>query len=160
MYPYLSLWFKTCISYCLLELLAWNLHRISNSAYPELKSESFSQTHFNLLFLRHLCLFLPFPSLHPVPADSASQINSLKRFLFPLLPSSYYCGPHLPFFFGQTGMQDLKFPNQGSNPCPLQRKLRVLTTGPPGNSSSFSKLLCTTASKLPTPPIVKPLHAR
>ena len=32
------------------------------------------------------------------------------------------------------------FPNQGWNPCPLQRKHRVLTTGPPGKSLPLSFL--------------------
>ena len=32
------------------------------------------------------------------------------------------------------GMWDLSFPNQGSNPCPLQWEHGVLTTGPPGKS--------------------------
>ena len=47
-------------------------------------------------------------------------------------------GPFLfvfPFFFGYTlwhaGSQ---FPDQGSNPRPLQWNCRVLTTGPPGKS--------------------------
>ena len=30
-----------------------------------------------------------------------------------------------------------KFLDQGSNPCPLQWKCRVLTTGPPGKSPSL-----------------------
>ena len=30
-------------------------------------------------------------------------------------------------------MQDLKFPDQGSNPCPQQWKRGALTTGLPGN---------------------------
>ena len=33
------------------------------------------------------------------------------------------------------GMWNL--PDQGSSPCPLQWKLRVLTTGPPGKSTVF-----------------------
>ena len=38
-------------------------------------------------------------------------------------------------FFGHT-MQNAGslFPNQGSHPCPLQWRCRVLTTGPPGKS--------------------------
>ena len=35
------------------------------------------------------------------------------------------------------GMTDLSSPDQGSNPCPLQLKHRVLTTGPPGKSHLF-----------------------
>ena len=31
-------------------------------------------------------------------------------------------------------LRDLSSPDQGSNPCPLQWKHRVLTTGPPGKS--------------------------
>ena len=38
------------------------------------------------------------------------------------------------FFLPHAGSQ---FPNQGSNPCPLQWKFRVLTTGPPGNSQDL-----------------------
>ena len=34
-------------------------------------------------------------------------------------------------------MRDLSSPYQGLNPCPLQRKLRVLITGLPGNSPNF-----------------------
>ena len=34
------------------------------------------------------------------------------------------------------GMQDLNAPDQGWNPCALQWKHGVLTTGPPGNSEN------------------------
>ena len=34
-------------------------------------------------------------------------------------------------FAAATRMQDPQFPNQGSNPCPLQWKHGVLTNGPP-----------------------------
>lgn len=37
-------------------------------------------------------------------------------------------------------MWDLKFPNQGLNPCPLQRKHGVLTTKLPGKSFIIFKL--------------------
>ena len=40
----------------------------------------------------------------------------------------------IPFLAVPCSLQDLKFPKQGSNPCPLQWKHRVLTTGPPGKS--------------------------
>ena len=33
------------------------------------------------------------------------------------------------------GTWDLSFPTKRSNPCPLQWKHRILTTGPPGKSS-------------------------
>ena len=36
-------------------------------------------------------------------------------------------------------MQDLRFPDQGLNPCPLQWKHRALTTGPPGKSLKYMK---------------------
>ena len=36
------------------------------------------------------------------------------------------------------GTQDLSFPDQGLNPCPLQWKRGVLTTGPLGNSQHVS----------------------
>ena len=35
------------------------------------------------------------------------------------------------------GLWDLKFPDQGWNPCPLQWKCRDLTTEPPGNSLEY-----------------------
>ena len=38
-------------------------------------------------------------------------------------------------------MRDLKFPDQGSNPCPLQWKCRVLTTGPPGKSQQYKNIV-------------------
>ena len=40
----------------------------------------------------------------------------------------------LLLFFGRTVWGNLSSPNQELNPCPLQWKLRVLTTGPPANS--------------------------
>ena len=41
----------------------------------------------------------------------------------------------VPFFsLAPCGLWDLKVPNQGSNPCPLQWKRGVLTTGPPEES--------------------------
>ena len=36
------------------------------------------------------------------------------------------------FLAAPRGMQS--FPNQGSDPCPMQWKCRVSTTGPPGKS--------------------------
>ena len=43
--------------------------------------------------------------------------------------------PFKNFLAEPHNMWDLKFPNQGSNLCPLQWEHVVLTTGPPGNSS-------------------------
>ena len=40
------------------------------------------------------------------------------------------------FFFLAAWHVGSYFPNQGSNPCPLQWKYGVLTTGPPGKSLS------------------------
>ena len=58
-----------------------------------------------------------------------------------------------------------QFPDQGSNPCPLQWNCRVLTTGPPGNSlpvrclndlfsssGFFPSSTCQTASSCFAPP--------
>ena len=45
-----------------------------------------------------------------------------------------------PFFFSQHAGS--LFPDQGSNPCSLQRKRRVLTAGPPGNSQMRWPLMC------------------
>ena len=46
----------------------------------------------------------------------------------------------LPFFFFRRAARLVgsQFPDQGSNPCPLQWKHGVLTTGPPGNSLHIS----------------------
>ena len=40
----------------------------------------------------------------------------------------------IPFLAVPHSLQDLKFPKQGLNPCPLKWKRRVLTTGPLGKS--------------------------
>ena len=47
------------------------------------------------------------------------------------------------FFFGHA-MQHMgsQFPDQGSNPCLLQWKLRVLTNGPPGKSPEIRIIRC------------------
>ena len=37
-------------------------------------------------------------------------------------------------------MRDLKLPDQGSNPSPLQCMCRVLTTGPPGKSQQYENI--------------------
>ena len=43
-------------------------------------------------------------------------------------------------FFGYTAQRTgSQFPDQRSNPCPLQWKHGVLTTGPPGNSQKWTK---------------------
>ena len=45
------------------------------------------------------------------------------------------------FFFGCAAqLAGSQFPHQGSNPCPLQWKHGVLTTGPPGNSPFLGNL--------------------
>ena len=45
-------------------------------------------------------------------------------------------------FFGGGGWHaGSQFPHQGSNPCPLQWKRRVLTTGPPGKSQKYGNIL-------------------
>ena len=42
------------------------------------------------------------------------------------------------YFSGCAGrLAGSVFPNQGSNPCPLQWKRKVLTSGPPGNSRAL-----------------------
>ena len=55
---------------------------------------------------------------------------------------------HHSFFFflflflaALLGLWDIYFPDQGSKPGPRQRKCRVLTTGPPGNSQKASFLI-------------------
>ena len=49
----------------------------------------------------------------------------------------YTVGPYQLSILQLVGSQ---FPGQGSNPCPLQQKHRVLTTGLPGNSRSGHSL--------------------
>ena len=46
---------------------------------------------------------------------------------------SFFCFCFLVFCHS-TGLVGSWFPDQGSNPCPLQWKHRFLTTGPPGNA--------------------------
>ena len=48
------------------------------------------------------------------------------------------------FFDGATQPVESCFPNQGSNPCPLHWRHRVLTTELPGKSSSISSWLMIT----------------
>ena len=46
------------------------------------------------------------------------------------------------FFYCNSWLAESSFPDLGSNPCPLQWALRVLTTGWPGNphaNSNFKK---------------------
>ena len=48
-----------------------------------------------------------------------------------------YLASRPAFFFGcAVQLLGSQFPDQGSNSCSLQWKLRVLTTGPPGNSQT------------------------
>ena len=67
--------------------------------------------------------------------------------------------PFLPtfiFFFGCTALHmGSYFPDQGSNPCPLQWKLGGLITGLPGNSpflpTLWSMLFLTIAGRVTIP---------
>ena len=43
----------------------------------------------------------------------------------------------LLFFCHTTQHNGSQLPNQGLNPCPLQQKYRILTTGPSGNSHNI-----------------------
>ena len=62
------------------------------------------------------------------PVTAYFQTES-ERLLAPSLSLSFF------FFLAiLQGLGDLKFPDQGLNPCPLKWKHRVLTTGPPGKS--------------------------
>ena len=47
-----------------------------------------------------------------------------------------------------------QFPKKGSNPCPLQWKCRVLTTGPPGKAQFESFKIIPSQSHLKTSPSV------
>ena len=84
-------------------------------------------------FYIFLSSFLPFFS------------SFLPFFLF-FPPSFRSFSSFLPSFLSgrTTWHTGSYFPDQGWNPCPLQRKLKVLTTGPPGKSpkpSVFGSLL-------------------
>ena len=54
----------------------------------------------------------------------------------------FHCTLFEIFFFLATlrSSQDLSFPDQGSNPCPLQWQRSVLTSGPAGKSHSLNFL--------------------
>ena len=49
-------------------------------------------------------------------------------------------GPLFFFFLSILWLAGSSFPDQGSNPCPLQWKLGVLTVGPPGDSQRWATL--------------------
>ena len=58
---------------------------------------------------------------HPFEVRIRTEWNLLEEYLY--------------LFLGRTVWHvGSQFPDQGSNPCPLHWKCRVLTTGPPGKS--------------------------
>ena len=65
------------------------------------------------------------------------------------------------FFFltSPSSMQDLRFPDQGLNPCPLQWKHRALTTGPPGKSLIHLFITSPIRMSAPQPGILPALFA-
>ena len=70
-----------------------------------------------------------------------SVINMHQLFIYLLLFVCLFvlATPH--------GMQDLSAPNQGLNPCPLQQKCRVLTTGRPEKSCTIFYLKSTSIKR-------------
>ena len=65
-------------------------------------------------------------------ATEGMKIALYASFLLLLFLVVFLAVPH--------SFPDLSFPNQGWNSYPLQRELRVLTTGPPRESWSLSLL--------------------
>ena len=83
------------------------------------------------------------PTRNPSPPQNPLDLNFHVVFSLPLITFWVvtFCRTKSAFvfvffFFNQSNiMQDLS--SQGSDPCPLQWKCRVLTTGPPGKSQSL-----------------------
>ena len=74
----------------------------------------------------------------PVPPASILQAAPCHfRETFTMWSLVYPSYLFIYIFFGRTTQHvGSWFPDQGSNPCPVQWKCRVLTTGPPGKSPS------------------------
>ena len=73
--------------------------------------------------------------------DEIRQLNWKHHFLFPAEPNSHFSFTFFLsfFFFGlTTWLAGSEFPCQGPNPCSLKWNLEFLTSGPPGNFSSFT----------------------
>ena len=56
--------------------------------------------------------------------------------------SPYLCHSFFSSFGQATRLAGSYFPDQGSNPCPLQWKRGVLTAGPPGKSPPLPYSVC------------------
>ena len=79
-------------------------------------------------------------------------IVTIRYWLYSPCCTIYPCSLFYLFTFDRTAQHvGSQFPNQGSNPCPLQWKHGVLTTGPPGKSLQFILYLivCTSYSSTP-----------
>ena len=76
---------------------------------------------------------LPRPGLEPVSPALAGRFSTTAP---PGKPMKYFFRIGFFFFLFGCAVQHAgsQFPDQGSNPCPLQWKHRVLTIGPPANS--------------------------
>lgn len=73
------------------------------------------------------------------PSSSATRFLSSRVYMISI-ETCRATDSTLPFylFIGRTTQHlGSQFCSQGSNPCPLQWKLRVLTTRPPGKSQRF-----------------------
>ena len=85
-----------------------------------------------ILYTKGDLVFVPFLHLHSKlkqTRDLFSKMKSLQHHIFSFLFFSFYWLHHV--FAGSY------FPDQGSNPCSLQWKHGILTTGPPGKSLQF-----------------------
>ena len=91
-------------------------------------------------FTQPLCYTLYFVAMHPSEAhhlNSAHEICCFQNFLPQcfLEPNRCLCLVNGTFLFDCAGQHvGSSFPDQGPNPCSLQWKRGVLTTGPPANS--------------------------
>ena len=85
-----------------------------------------------------------FPMCEPLSGfRSFTQAVPIAHKTFPLPLLSLSPSLSIVFFFFLTPLHSLRDPsflNQRLNPCPLQCKLGVLTTGQPGKSHTASSL--------------------
>ena len=81
--------------------------------------------------------FLPF-TFKILPLEPLGWAPCGSCLIHPFPPHFFCTPPPLFFFFGYSAQHTGSwFPHQDSNPCPLQWKHSVLTTGSPDKSPSF-----------------------
>ena len=87
-----------------------------------------AQTYLSNIISLYIYLFVCIGNLWVDQLCHRGPILKILRNCFLLVIFFFFFWP-LP-----RGMQDPWFPDQGSNPCPLQWKHGTFTTGPPGKS--------------------------